>query len=197
MCTLDFPIRTKIIYMTLDRQEVPITCAHLCFRNSLIRPGDSLHADILVKPQGIPHRRRRVDDVVGTRGLVVVVFVAAIDGVALVHHLGIHGLAIGGDLDAVPATGHVLEPAGGERNDHLLIAVVGIVTLGRTAAVLALLKAVERQDGLGGRGDRRRAVVLRVPLAILATVRVVALLTVARLSWKVATCTADTETRAE
>jgi len=183
--------------MTLDRLVVPTPCAHLCFKRSLIGPGDALHANVLVEPQGIPHCRRRVNNVVGTRGLVVVVLVAAIDGVALVHHLGIHGVAIGGDLDAVPATGHVLEPAGGERDYHLLVAMVGVVTLRRTAAVLALLKAVERQDGLGGRGDRRRAVVLRVPLAILATVRVVALLTVARLSWKVATCTADTETRAE
>lgn len=125
------------------------------------------------------------------------IVVAAIDGVALVHHLGVHGLAIGGDPDAVPTTGHVLEPTGGERHDHLLVAVVGIVTLGWTATVLALLEAVERQDGLGGRGNRRRAVVLRVSLAILATVGVIALLTVARFSWKIAARTADAETRAK
>ena len=147
--------------------------------DSLLRPGDVHHADALVEPQGVPDRRRGVDDVVVAGRLEVVLVVAAVHGVALVHHLGVHRVAIRRDLDAVAAARHVAEPPCGERHHLLLVAVVGVVALRRAAAVLALLEAVERQHGLGARGHRRRAPVLRVHLAVLAAVRVVALLAVA------------------
>jgi hypothetical protein len=88
----------------------------------------------------------------------------------------------------VAAACHVLEPAGGECDDQLLVAVVGFVTLRRTTTILALLKAVECQDGLGSRSDRRRAVVLWVSLTVLTAVWVITLLAVAGLAWEVATC---------
>jgi hypothetical protein len=148
--------------------------------SSLLGPGDVHHADVLVESQGVPHRRRGVDDVVVARRLEVVLVVAAVHGVALVHHLGVHGVAVGGaDLDPVAAARHVAEPARGERHHLLLVAVVRVVALRGAAAVLALLEAVERQHGPGARRDRRRAAVLRVHLAVLAAVRVVALLAVA------------------
>jgi hypothetical protein len=78
---------------------------------SFLGPGDAHHADALVEPKGIPHRRRPVDDVVVAGWLEVVFVVAAVHGVALVHHLGVHGIAVGGgDLDAVAAARHVAEP---------------------------------------------------------------------------------------
>ena len=36
--------------------------------------------------------------------------VADVHGVALVHHLGVHGVAVGRDLDAVASARHVAEP---------------------------------------------------------------------------------------
>jgi hypothetical protein len=146
---------------------------------SLLRPGDVHHPDVLVESQGVPNRRRGIDDVVVARRLKVVLVVAAVHGVALVHHLGVHGVAVGADLDSVPAARHVAEPPRGERHHLLRVAVVRVVALRGAAAVLALLEAVQRQHGLGARRHRRRAAVLRVHLAVLAAVRVVALLAVA------------------
>jgi hypothetical protein len=117
-----------------------------------------------------------------TGWLVVVFIVTTIHVITLVHHLCIHGVAVGSDLDAVSTTGHVLESAGGESNDHLLIVVESVVTFRGTTTVLALLKVVECQDGFGARCHRRRATVLWVSLTILATVWVVTSLAVARLS---------------
>ena len=68
--------------------------------DSLLRPGDVHHADALVEPQGVPDRRRGVDDVVVAGRLEVVLVVAAVHGVALIHHVGVHGVAIRRDLDA-------------------------------------------------------------------------------------------------
>ena len=165
--------------------------------DSLLRPGDVHHADALVEPQGVPDRRRGVDDVVVARRLEVVLVVAAVHRVALVHHLGVHGVAIRRDLDAVAAARHVAEPPCGERHHLLLVAVVGVVALRRAAAVLALLEAVERQHALGARGHRRRAPVLRVLLAVLAAVRVVALLAVAGPAREVAAGAAHAKAEGE
>jgi len=163
-----FPARIKFQQM---EQMQPSTAS--------LGPGDVHHPEVLIESQGVPHRRRGVNDVVVARRLKVVLVVTAVHGVALVHHLGVHRVAVGANLDAVPTTRQFAEPPRGERHHLLLVAVVRVVALRWAAAVLALLEAVERQHGLGARRHRRRAAVLRVHLAVLTAVRVIALLAVA------------------
>ncbi|KAF8765567.1 hypothetical protein HU200_008418 [Digitaria exilis] len=94
--------------------------------------------------------------------------VAAMQGVALVHDLGEHGPAIAVDPDVPVAALALVVPPRGERHDALRVPVVLAVALRRVAAVSALAEVVERHDGLGVLGDRRRATVREVEVPGLA-----------------------------
>ncbi|XBJ24216.1 hypothetical protein VPH35_002151 [Triticum aestivum] len=98
-------------------------------------------ADVAVEPERLPHGLGGVHDV----GL------AAVVGVALVHHLGLHGapVVLAGDADHLAAPASARVPARRQRHDHVAVAVVLAVALRRPAAVLALLEAVHRHHAWG------------------------------------------------
>nr|CAD1831810.1 unnamed protein product [Ananas comosus var. bracteatus] len=79
-------------------------------------------ADLLGDPERLPHGRRGVHDVVRARRLEVVLLVAAVHGVALVDDLREHGAAVGGgDADVLEAAAGAVEPAGRQRDHHLVV----------------------------------------------------------------------------
>jgi len=90
--------------------------------------------------------------------------------VALVHDLSEHGSALGADPYVLAAAPAISVPSRGERHHVLCVQVVLVVAFQRVAAVAALLKVVERHDGPGARGDRRRALERRVEVPGLAAI---------------------------
>ncbi|CAI0423341.1 unnamed protein product, partial [Linum tenue] len=133
-------------------------------------------------PERIPHRRRRIHNVVGARRLVIVHVITALRGIALVHHLRHHAPPVPRDLYLPKAALPVVEPSARQRHDPLLVAVELVVALRRPAAVFPLLEAVDGEDGFGLIGDRRGALVGGVQLALNAAVGVVDL--VALVCWR-------------
>ena len=78
---------------------------------------EAIHVAIRGHTEGRPNGRGGVHDVVGTRGLVVVLRVTPIFRVTFVHHGCKCGLAIAIDSDLAPAPAPATVPAGRER-DH-------------------------------------------------------------------------------
>jgi len=135
-------------------------------RSSRLGPGDGHLPVVGVETEGLPNRRRAVDDVAGARRLEVVLVVAPVQRVALVHHLGRDGPAVPGpDHDAPPAPAAFGEPARGQRDHPLAVAEERARAAGRAAAVPVVGEAVERERGAGaaparddGRGAREGGV---------------------------------------
>ncbi|CAL9052905.1 unnamed protein product, partial [Musa banksii] len=146
---------------------------------SFIRPSDVVVSDLRFRdPQSLPHCSRCVDYVGRTRRLEGVLLVTAVQGIALVHHLGQHGLAIGVDLYVLRTAAAAVVPSGGERDDELVVAVVASVALGRPTAVSTFSEAVDGHVRLRFPRHRRRAAVGVVHLAVHAAVGVVVGVTV-------------------
>ncbi|XBJ09293.1 hypothetical protein VPH35_014389 [Triticum aestivum] len=106
-----------------------------------VGPCDGHLADVAVEPERLPHGFGGVHDI----GL------AAVVGVALVHHLGLHGapVMLAGDVDHLAAPASARVPPRRQRHDHVLVAVELAVALRRRAALLALLEAVHRHHAWG------------------------------------------------
>ncbi|RRT70547.1 hypothetical protein B296_00022398 [Ensete ventricosum] len=82
--------------------------------------------------QCVPHRRRCIDNVVGTWWRVVLLGFTDVDGAALVDDLRQHGPPVGADSNVPVAPAAAVEPSGGQGDGHL--GVVMVLTVARPGA---------------------------------------------------------------
>ncbi|CAI0557593.1 unnamed protein product [Linum tenue] len=157
-----------------------------------IRPGDIQITPVtLLHTQRLPHRLRRINNVVRTRRLVIMIRITPHGGVTLVHHHGPSCLPIPMNVDEVETPAFLVEPPRRQSNDRLVVGVELVVALGWCSPAAPCLEAVPRQGRLGAGGDRRGAFVGGVLLAGFAAVGFLALVALPR--WRSDPC--DVATR--
>ena len=122
--TMTMTTTIVLLYRVGDRPErvsIYIFVFYLLqIRSSRFGPGDGHLPIVGVEPERLPHRRGPIYDVVGARGLEVVLIVAAVERVALVYDHGRHGPAVARpDHDAILAPLPFVEPPRGQRH-HLI-----------------------------------------------------------------------------
>ena len=171
--TMTMTTTIVLLYRVGDRPErvsIYIFVFYLLqIRSSRFGPGDGHLPIVGVEPERLPHRRGPIYDVVGARGLEVVLIVAAVERVALVYDHGRHGPAVARpDHDAILAPLPFVEPPRGQRHHRHVVVEERAGAAGRAAAVSALREAVERQRAAGAGRHRRGARERRVALPTLA-----------------------------
>lgn len=99
--------------------------------------------------------------------LASMLLIAAMHGVALIHHLSSHTLPIASSYtDHLPTPATAGIPSGWESNNTFSVIVVLFVALRSTTTITALAEIVVCKTGMCGGGDRGRASVCGVGMTL-------------------------------